>query len=96
MGVDFCDGGGWSADEHEFGVVERGDGVRVLETVALGEEFLVGRGDGGRLLEGFFEVEDGGVGREGDSQSLSAETDLEGDCVLSFVIRLLYLGHHRL
>jgi len=45
--------------------------------VAFGEEFLVGGRDSCRPFEGFFESEDGGFGREGDGEGLSAETDLE-------------------
>ena len=35
VGIDFGYGSGCCADEHEFCAFEGGDGVRVLETVAL-------------------------------------------------------------
>jgi len=35
MGIDFCDSGGLCAEEHEPCSCEGGDGVGVLETVAL-------------------------------------------------------------
>jgi len=76
MRVYFCDGGGCCSEEHELVIMERGDGIRVLQTVALGEEFLVGWRDGRRLLERLFQGEDGGVVGEGDCQSLAAETHL--------------------
>ena len=95
MGIDFCDGVGRRADEHEFGSDERSDGVGVLETVALGEKFLARRRDGGRLFEGLFENENGRVAGDGDGDGLSPKAHVERYHLLLEIFCPLALSHPR-